>query len=78
MSEVEKTEKEENVIDKICRDLNLNQRELADLIGVTTNTISGWKNEKRTIPKWGYRILELIKVEKEHKQLSDTIKRYKI
>jgi transcriptional regulator with XRE-family HTH domain len=67
-----------NIVDKTCQDLNLNQRELAELIGVSTNTISGWKNEKRAIPKWGYRILELVKLEKEHYQLADTIKKYRI
>jgi len=67
-----------NVVEKACKDLGLNQRELADLIGVSTNTVSGWRNGKRAIPKWGYRILDLVKLEKEHKQLTETIKRYKI
>ena len=67
----------ENIVDSTCKDLNLNQRELADLIGVTTNTVSGWKNGKREIPKWGHRILELVKLEREHKQLTETLKRYK-
>jgi len=71
-------EKKENPVDKSCRELGVNQRELAELIGVSTNTISGWKNGVRKIPKWGFRILDLVKLEKEHIQLTETIKRYKI
>lgn len=71
-------EKKENPVDKSCRELGVNQRELAELIGVSTNTISGWKNGVRKIPKWGFRVLELVKLEREHHQLINTIIKYKL
>ena len=71
-------QEKENIVNKVCKDLNLNQKELAELIGVTTNTISGWKNGVRKIPKWGFRVLELVKLEREHHQLINTITKYKL
>ena len=69
---------EVNIIKKTCQELGVNQKQLAEKIGVSSNTISGWKNGKFEIPKWGFKILQLIIVEKEHIQLTETIKKYKI
>ncbi len=66
MSEVEK---EENLVKETCRELGITQKELAEMIGVSNNAVSTWKNEKKQIPKWGFRLLELIQTELKYNQL---------
>lgn len=69
---------EENLVKKTCRELNVNQKELAQMMKISQNSVSSWKNEKQKIPRWAERMFELLKTEKEHIELTRTIKRYKI
>ena len=69
---------EENIIEKTCRELGVNQKQLADLMSVSTNSISWWKNEKQPIPKWAYRLIELLKKEQEHKNFVELFQKYKL
>lgn len=68
----------ENIIEQALQDLNVNQRNLAELMGVSTNSISWWKNEKQPIPKWAYRLIELLKKEQEHKNFVELFQKYKL
>jgi len=60
---------EENIIEKTCRELGVNQKQLAEKIGVSSNTISGWKNGKQPMPKWAFKLLEFSKIENKYEQL---------
>jgi len=39
-------EKEENLVKKTCRELNITQKELANILGVTPHTITNWTKGK--------------------------------
>jgi DNA-binding XRE family transcriptional regulator len=68
-------QKEENLVKKTCRELGISQTQLAEKIGVSNNTISSWKNKKQPMPKWAYKLLELIEIEKRyHQSLSEKTK----
>jgi DNA-binding XRE family transcriptional regulator len=62
-------EKEENLVKKTCRELGITQKELAEKIGVSNNSVSSWKNEKQPIPKWAIRSFNLLKTEDKYIKL---------
>ena len=68
----------QNKVDEICEELGVNQRELADIMGTSQNSVSNWKNGKQSLPPWAIKMFKLLKIEKEHLELTRTIKRYKI
>jgi transcriptional regulator with XRE-family HTH domain len=68
---------EENPIEQAMKDLGVNQKDLAELMGVSRNSVSWWKNEKQPIPKWAFRLIELLKKEKEHSNFVELFKKYK-
>ncbi|EIB8567109.1 helix-turn-helix domain-containing protein [Campylobacter coli] len=43
------TEEKENIVKKVCKELNITQKELSEILGVPQTTISGWATTK--IPK---------------------------
>ena len=67
-------EKDENLVKKTCRELEISQKELAEKIGVSNNAISNWKNAKTPIPKWAIRSFELIEIESKYYQLRNLLK----
>lgn len=68
----------QNKIDEICEELGLNQRKLANVMGTSQNSISNWRNGKQNLPPWAIKMFELLIVQKEHLELTRTIKRYKL
>ncbi|EJF06197.1 Helix-turn-helix protein, partial [Thiovulum sp. ES] len=38
---------QENPIEQAMKDLGVNQKDLAELMGVSRNSVSWWKNEKQ-------------------------------
>jgi len=71
-------EKEENLVKKTCRELGINQKELAQVMGISQNSISNWKNNKNNLPPWAIKMFQLLKLEKEHLELTRTLKKYNI
>jgi transcriptional regulator with XRE-family HTH domain len=66
----EKSEQiEENLVKKTCDILDISQKELAERIGVSNNTISSWKNDKQPIPKWGIKLFKFAQIEQDYKTL---------
>jgi len=43
-------EKEENIVKKTCRELGINQKELAKELGVTRQSINNWANNRTEPP----------------------------
>ena len=66
-------EKEENLVKKTCRELGITQKELANNVGVSNQTISDWANYKTPIPKWGKNIFYLLNNDKEYQLLKNII-----
>jgi len=65
---------EENLVKKTCKELGINQKQLAEKLGVSSQTISDWSNKKTPIPKWGLNIFHLLQTEKEFKFFKKIIK----
>ncbi len=57
---------ENNDIKKICKELNVTQKELAEIIGISENTIGGWARGITETPKWAFKLFELLKTEKKY------------
>lgn len=57
---------EENDVKKICKELGVTQKELAETIGISENTIGGWARGITETPKYALKIFELLKTEKKY------------
>jgi DNA-binding XRE family transcriptional regulator len=55
---------EQNPIEQICEDLGVNQKKLAEIIGVSQNTVSTWKKESKT-PSWTNRFFNILREKEE-------------
>jgi DNA-binding XRE family transcriptional regulator len=64
--------KEENLVKKTCRELGITQKELAEKIGVSQNTVSTWKNNNQ-IPNLAMKVFELLKSQKECENYKTTM-----
>jgi DNA-binding XRE family transcriptional regulator len=54
-------QKEENLVKKTCRELGITQKELAEKIGLSKQTVYDWSSEKTPIPNWGFNFMKLLK-----------------
>jgi len=54
-----------NEVELICNELGINQKKLAELIGVSQNTVSSWKNEKLGLPNWTKNVFQLLRERQE-------------
>jgi len=66
-------DKEVNIVKKVCAELGINQKELADMLGVSTGAISLWA--KGDIPKMAKLSLKQMLEIKELKEKLNTIKK---
>ena len=57
---------EENIVKKVCKELNITQKELSEKIGISENTIGGWARGITETPKWALNHFELLKIEKKY------------
>ena len=57
--------KEQNLIKKTCKELNLTQKELASKMGLAENTVSQWARGVTNTPLWACRMFELLKIERQ-------------
>jgi len=59
----------ENIVKRVCKELNINQRELSELLGVDTSTVSVWSSGN--IPKMSQLVLEqMLEIKAMKEQLS--------
>jgi DNA-binding XRE family transcriptional regulator len=54
--------------------LGITQKELAERVGVSKQTIYDWSNSRTPIPKWALTIFELLQERKEYIELKQTLK----
>jgi transcriptional regulator with XRE-family HTH domain len=64
---------EENLVKKTCRELGITQKELAERIGVSRQTVSDWSSGRAKISKTGEKILYLLKIEEEYFELQNVL-----
>jgi DNA-binding XRE family transcriptional regulator len=65
----------ENLVDKVCREFNINQKELADMLDLSPSTISMWRNEG--IPKLAKIALECMIENKKLEEKVNILKQFK-
>ncbi len=63
----------DNIVKKVCSELNITQKQLADELGVPPTTLSNWA--KGDIPKMTKMALELMLENKELKYKLDIFKK---
>jgi len=51
---------EVNIIEKTCRELNVNKKQLAELTGFNVNTISKWSRPDSQLPKSAQKYFSLL------------------
>jgi DNA-binding XRE family transcriptional regulator len=71
--DIKKEIQEENLVKKTCRELGITQKELAERIGVSKQTIYDWSSGKTPIPSWGFNFMIMIKEIPNLLILKDTI-----
>ena len=57
----------ENIVKKVCKELGITQKELAERLGVSADTISNWAKGKTKTPKWALELFRLMKLESKLK-----------
>ncbi|AQW85588.1 hypothetical protein CPIN18020_0347 [Campylobacter pinnipediorum subsp. caledonicus] len=69
---------DENIVKKVCKELNITQRELAEMIGVAENTPAQWATQKEP-PLMAIKFMELLlEHDKTKKQLDKFIQGFKL
>jgi len=67
-----KQDKELNIVKKTCKELGINQRELAEMLDIPQSTMSRWQNDN--IPKMAKLSLELLLENNNYKKGSEALK----
>jgi DNA-binding XRE family transcriptional regulator len=65
---------QENLVKKTCRELGITQKELAEKIGVSRQTIYDWSSGKTPIPNWGFKIFQLLSENRKFTELKNALK----
>ncbi len=65
-------EKDNNIIKQTCKMLGITQKELAERIGVSQNTISSWKHNYQ-IPDLAIKVFELLQYKNECDNYKKTV-----
>jgi DNA-binding XRE family transcriptional regulator len=64
-------EKEENLVKKTCRELGINQKQLAEKIGINQKTLTNWQNRK--MKKYAEVLLNALINENKYFKVSELI-----
>jgi transcriptional regulator with XRE-family HTH domain len=56
----------ENLVKQTCKELGITQKELAEMMGVSRQSINNWANNRTTPPKIFSRLLELLQIEQKY------------
>ena len=63
----------ENIVKKVCKELGITQKELAERIGAAEATVRNWSAGKE-VPKWAIKSMELLIENQKYKNLVSAIK----
>lgn len=67
-------ENKDNRVKKVCGELGITQKELAEILGLSSTTLTNWATDKVEIPAWAIKCFELLIIEKKFNQLKEIIK----
>lgn len=60
-----------SIVKDLCKELGITQKELAEILGVSQNTVTSWVTGKFEIPTMALKCFELMKIEKKFNQLKE-------
>ena len=63
-----------NIVKKVCKELGITQKELAEAIGASEGTVRNWSSSNE-LPLWALKSIELLKENKKNKEIADTVKK---
>lgn len=58
-----------NIVKETAKELGMTQKQLAEYIGVSEDTVSKWSRGAVETPKWALKMFDLLIVEKKYKNL---------
>jgi transcriptional regulator with XRE-family HTH domain len=67
-------ENKDNRVKKVCGELGITQKELAEILGVNVSSVTNWATGKVDIPSVVLKCFDLLLVEKKFNQLKELIK----
>jgi transcriptional regulator with XRE-family HTH domain len=65
---------EENIVKKTCKELGITQKELAEIMGVSRQTVTNWATNRVEKPKILFKIVELLTIKNKYEILEKTFK----
>ncbi len=65
----------ENIVKKVCRELNITQKELAEMMGVNEGTTRQWSS-KGECPEWAVKFIETLTENRKNKEMLQTVKNF--
>jgi transcriptional regulator with XRE-family HTH domain len=54
------SQKSENAVKRACKELGITQKELAERLGTSENTISQWARGSTAIPEWAKKFIDAL------------------
>lgn len=57
---------DENIVKRVCKELGITQKQLAERMKVSETTITSWSKGHTQIPEWALSVFELLKCEKKY------------
>ena len=66
-------QKENNIVKKVCKELKVSQKELAELIGASEGTVRNWSSSN-DLPQWAINFTNLLISNKKDKAIADKLK----
>jgi transcriptional regulator with XRE-family HTH domain len=65
---------ENNIVKRVCKELGVTQKELAEKIGVAEQTVRGWSSGKE-LPAWAEKSFELLIENSKNNEIIDLMKK---
>jgi DNA-binding transcriptional regulator YiaG len=55
-----------NIVKKVCKELGVTQKELAEIMGLNEQTVGSWSRGLTETPQYALKMFELLKKEKKY------------
>ncbi len=68
------SDKKDNIVKKVCKELGITQKELAERMGVNEGTVRNWSS-RGEIPEWADKFINLMLENRKYKEIYETLKK---
>jgi len=62
-----------NIVKETAKELGMTQKQLAEYIGVSEETVSKWSRGAVETPKWALKMFDLLMIEKKYNNLENNL-----